>query len=103
MLTKHIGKGEKNSLKKVKVVNENNEVVKEYYDRASIEREIAAYNKKHFRQAYSSKAFKDKIYTQLKCDEVRDKILNGAIKREDCDDQDVYDFLKLLKKPGGYQ
>ena len=81
----------------MKLVNENDEVIKECYDRASIEREIAQHNKKHFRQAYSSKAFQDKIYTQLKCDEVRDKILNGAIKREDCDDQDVYDFLKLLK------
>ena len=48
-LTRHVGKGEKNSLKKVKLVNKNNKVIKECYDRASIEREIAEYNKKHFR------------------------------------------------------
>ena len=36
-LTKHVGKGEKNSLKKIKLVNENNEVIKESHDRASIE------------------------------------------------------------------
>ena len=31
------------------MVNENNEVIKESHDRASIEQEIAHYNKKHFR------------------------------------------------------
>jgi len=37
MLTKHIGKGEKNSLKRVKVLNGKNKVIKECQDKLSIE------------------------------------------------------------------
>ena len=54
MLTKQVGKGNKQSLKRVKVINEANGVVNEFHDRKSIEEEIAKYNKKHFRKAYSS-------------------------------------------------
>ena len=103
MLTKHIGKGEKNSLKRAKVLNERNEVIKEYQDKLSIEQEIAKYNKKHFRKAYSSNAYKDRIYMQLKIDQIRDKILNGELERVSCDNNDVFEFLTLLKKLGGYE
>jgi len=41
MLTKYIGKGEKSSLKRVKVVNGNNEVIRECQDKQSIEYKIA--------------------------------------------------------------
>jgi len=102
LLTKQVGRGNKYSLKRVKVVNSNNEVVRECNDRASIEEEISNYNKKHFRKAYLSKAFKDKIYTKLQIEQIRDKILNGALKSEECDNEDVYQFMKLLKKPGGH-
>jgi len=33
----------------------------------------------------------------LNQDEVRDKVLNGNIRREDYDDERMYQFLKLLK------
>ena len=78
-------------------MNKNNKVEKECQDRILIEREIVIYNKKYFRKAYTSNAFKDKIYTQLKCDQIRDKILKGTLEREECDNKDVYDFLVLLK------
>jgi len=29
--------------------------------------------------------------------------LNGTLQREECDNQDVYDFIKLLKKRGEYR
>ena len=45
LLTKQVGKGEKQSLKRVKVINQQNEVIKECNDRESIEYEIANYNK----------------------------------------------------------
>ena len=48
-LSRNVGKGEKHSLKRVRVENESGEVEKELQDRDSIEREIAAYNVKHFR------------------------------------------------------
>jgi len=40
-LTKHVGKGQKNSLKRVRIVNEQEEIVKECQDRHKIEHEIA--------------------------------------------------------------
>ena len=49
MLTKYIRKGEKNSLKRIRILNENNEIVKEYQDRRNIKYEIAQFNKKYFR------------------------------------------------------
>ena len=30
---------------------------------------------------------------------MRDKTLKGEITREDCDSNNIYEFLKLLKKP----
>jgi len=97
LLTKGVGKGEKRSLTKVRTVDNNGNVAQEMQDRESIEEAIATYNKEHFRQAYSSKAYKDRIYHKLKLDQVRDKILQGEIEVEACDYEDVHDFLKLLK------
>ena len=44
-LTKNVEKGVKNSLKRVKVVNQKNEVAKECQDRRSIEYEVSEHNK----------------------------------------------------------
>jgi len=97
LLTKGVGKGEKRSLKKVRVVNENGNVNQEIQDKASIEIAITEYNKGHFRQAYSSKAYKDKIYHRLKIDYIREKILKGELDIDDCDYEDVHNSLRLLK------
>ena len=35
---------------------------------------------------------------KLKDDEVRDKILQGNVNREDCNSNNVHEFLKLLKR-----
>ena len=43
--------------------------------------------------------YKDKIYKQLQDNYIRDKILNRELERQDCDDEAVYHFLKLLKQP----
>ena len=40
MLLRHAGKGEKSSLKKIKVVSSNGNAIKEHLEKASIEREI---------------------------------------------------------------
>ena len=47
-LTKNVGKGVKNSLKRVKVVNQQNEVAKEFQDRRAIEHEVSKHDKKTF-------------------------------------------------------
>ena len=61
-LSAGVGKGEKKSLKRVRILNEHEEIETELQDRELIERAIAKYNIKHFRQVFSSKAYKDKIY-----------------------------------------
>ena len=48
-LSPGVGKGEKHSLKRVRIVNKDGEVERELQDRESIEREIAIYNVKYFR------------------------------------------------------
>ena len=100
-LSKGVWRGKKKALKRVQIVNKNREVEKELQDRDSIEKAIAEHNKQHFKQAYSSKAYKDRIYNGLQCDNIRDKILRGELEIEDCDDRDVYSFLTLLKNHRG--
>jgi len=100
-LSQGVGKGERNSLKRVRIINENGEIIKEVQDRESIEQEIVEYNIKHFRQAFASKAYKDKVYNKLNIDDIRDRILKGELEVEECDDEDVYSFLTLLKQPQG--
>ena len=100
-LSRGVGKGERNSLKRVRIMNDNGEIIKEVQDRESIEQEIVEYNVKHFRQAFASKAYKDKVYNKLNIDDIRDRILKGELEVEECDDEDVYSFLTLLKQPQG--
>ena len=96
-LSKGVGKGNKKSLKRVREVNDNGDVIREMQDRESIERAISHHNVRHFRQAFTSKAYKDRIYWKLSDDAVRDKIINGNLEVDECDDGDVYKFLELLK------
>ena len=46
-------------------------------DRQLIESKLIKHNKKHFKQAYQSIVFKDKIYKKIKDDEVRNRFLKG--------------------------
>ena len=56
---------------------------------------------RHFRQAFSSKAYRDKIYKKLQYDEIRNKILQGELEVDQYDDTDMHSFLLLLKKQSG--
>ena len=44
-----------------------------------------------------TQAFKDKIYNKLKENRVQDRILNGNLRQDKCDSEDVYGFLHLLQ------
>ena len=50
-LTKHIGRGPKNSLKRVHISNENNNIVKTLIQKEEIERVIIQHNINHYSQA----------------------------------------------------
>ena len=41
--------------------------------------------------------YQDRIYPKLQQDETRNAILDETLGRENCDNEDVYQFLKLLK------
>jgi len=41
--------------------------------------------------------YQDKIYKEINNDNVRDKIMNRIITREECNSNKVYAFLKMLK------
>ena len=52
----------------------------------------------HFQEAKSSNTYKEKIYDKLRTDDIRDRILNGTLCQDECDNQNVFNFLQLLKK-----
>ena len=82
-----MGKGYRDSLKRIHESNEENVIVKTHAERQSIESKLIEHNKKHFKQAYQSIAFKDKICKKLKDDEVRNRVLKGEIEESDCNNK----------------
>ena len=102
ILSRGVGKGLKTSLKKVRIESEAGVIEQEIYDREEIEDVLINHNRNHFRQALSTIAYKDKIYTKLEQDGMRNKILSGDLDIEDCSFDDVYKFLQLLANPIQY-
>ena len=79
-------------------MNNQNESIEILIKRDEIEERIKEYNYNHFKKAHNSIAFKDRIYKKLKRNTIRDKILNRILQRDECDDERVYRFLKLLQR-----
>ena len=98
-LTTHIGRGAKNSLKKLHIVNENEQIINTLMNKEKIEEAISQHNTSHYQQAMQTPIYQDQIYHKLQDDEVRNDILDGNLQRSQCDDKDVYQFLTLLKQP----
>ena len=78
-------------------VNANNQIIKTYIKKEHIEQAIADYNTTHYSQALNTPMHQDRIYPKLQQDETRNTILDGTLGRENCDNEDIYQFLKLLK------
>ena len=98
-LTKHVGKGVKGNLKRLHIVNEEDKIVRTIIEKEQMEKEIMEYNVQHFKQAHNSEIYNDKIYAELHNNEIRDRILNGQLRADECDSQKVWSFLKLLEVP----
>ena len=79
--------------------DEDNQIKKTCTGKEEIENVAIQYNAKHFANTYKSKVWEDKIYLKLQEDEMRNKILAGRLVQEDCNNEDVFEFLKLLKNP----
>ena len=100
-LSHHAGKGQRDGIKRLYQVNQNNKIVETYVEWSKIEKELLNYNALYFIQAHYAKAYKDKVHNTLRDNKVRERILKGEIQREDCDNDNMYYFLKLLKQPKG--
>ena len=100
-ISRLIGKGERDRIKRIYVIDKNQQIKNTYVDRERIQREKCDYNEAHFKKAHDTIAHKDKIYVQLRDDNIRDKILEGNLSREEYDDERVFKFLKLLKVLSG--
>ena len=97
-LSRHVGKGMRESMKRLKIVGSNKVHDECIVDREKMEEKIMDYNRKHFKKAHSSKVYNDKIYKELRNDAVRNKIMNGTLQREECDNENVHKFLQLLNR-----
>ena len=95
-MTKFIGKGVNGSLCKVHIVDENNQIIKILTSWKEIEEAIISHNRTYLKQAYQTKIYQDRIYKNIKKDIIRNKILSGNLSYKDCDNENVYQFLKLL-------
>ena len=74
-LSRHMGKEQRDSIKRLHKVNKKNKIVEIYVQRSKIEKELMNYNIHHFTQAHRTKAYNDKIYEELRKDNIREKIL----------------------------
>ena len=101
-LTRHIGKP-KNALTKLRAQESNNSKLQTYYERKEIESKLIMHNRKHFSKAKDTKVYKNRIIKALNQNEIRDKILKGTITKDEVNDKDVYDFLRLLALPNGQE
>jgi len=97
-LSRHVGKGQRDGLRRLHKTNNNNEIVESYVDRLTIEKELVEHNKDHFTKAHATEIYRDRIYQKLGEEKVRDRILKGDLTREECDHENIFEFLKLLKQ-----
>ena len=95
-MTKYIRRGVRSSLIRVHEVNENQQIIRTHIGKEQIENAIFEQNRNHFKKAHGTNIFKDKIYATLQQDRMRNKILRWQLREEDCDNKEVFEFLKLL-------
>jgi len=89
-LSRYVGKGQRDSVKRFYKVDNNQKIIETYVDRDSIKKALRMHNTQHFKQAHQLIAYKDKIYKKLERDKIRDKVLNKNIRKEDCNDNRIY-------------
>ena len=67
-------------------------------NKEEIDRMIAKHSKEHFSKVKVTKACVDKTCNSTDENKTRDAIMNGELNKEECDDEEVYQFLRLLKR-----
>ena len=98
-ITKHVGRGVNVSLKILHEKNKKWKIIKTHATRKAIKDEIINHNQKHFAMAVRRKVHQDKMHVKLDDRVIKKKTLEGRMERRDCDNEEVFEFLQLLKKP----
>jgi len=80
----------------VKIQDEEEKVINVKYERKEIEEALIKQNIKHYRKVHDTLVYKDRIYRELLKNEIRNKILIGTLRCNECNNVEVYNFLKLL-------
>ena len=89
-ISRYIGKGGRENIKQLHIINTNSEVDETLIKREEIEDRIKQHNINHFKKVHNSIACKDKMHKRLRHNTIRDKILNRTLQREECNDKKVY-------------
>ena len=95
-ISRHARKGERENIRHLIVMNDKEEITETLIKREEIEGRLKEHNINYLKKAHYSNVFNDRIYKRLRENSVRNKILNGTLQREECDNENVYKFLKLL-------
>ena len=67
-----------------------------HLDKWSIEDKLLTFNRDYYRKVLNINIYKDKIYYKLQDDSIRDEILSKTLDSNECDDVEVFEFLRLL-------
>ena len=52
----------------------------------------------HYKKVFNTKVFRDKIYKHLLINNIQNRILNSKMRKEDYSNEDIYDFLTILRR-----
>jgi len=83
-------------LKRLHEKDENGNIITTYLDRRSIEDKLLTFNRDHYRKVLNTNVYKDKIYHKFQDNPIRDKILSGTLDSNEYDNEEVFEFLRLL-------
>lgn len=78
-MTKTVGKGDKNPLTRVNVVNDDNEVIDTYLDRAKIKQHVSRFNRNHYYKAKNTPVYQNRNNIWLIDKKIENKILSGTL------------------------
>ena len=73
----NVGRGIKGSLRQLHEKDENGETIRIHLECQSIEEILINFNTNHFSKVFHSEIYKDKIYSKLEEEEMRNKIIVG--------------------------
>ena len=82
----------------IKIINKTINKEEIIYDRQEIENRLIQQNLYYFKKVHNTRVYYNKVYHKITQDEIRNKILNGSLKAEDYDNNNIFKFLSLLKQ-----